>query len=878
MADGDRFTARITVTVATSNTILVNTARASTDMGGGIVVSDTDTITHEAVASPELGIAKTSVPRGAEVVGLTEESIVEPGDQITYTITVTNSGAGPVLSKLDIIDLLPPVPEYVTVDLVDHSPALTVITPLDDQYIFRNWFTFTVPVADITLISDTFDSGLGSWAGDKAPFPPGWQAGTAVVGTGADAPWFDSSGNNYAAAGSTFAAVDVRLDRSIDASSCNTGTPTLTFEQHLRNRSGFPITGTVEYDTGGGYTAAATWSLNSSGDYTNGNLAEVVSLPALLAGQVFTASFHFEADSGGLAADDYWAIDDVEFTCANIDDQVLTQINTIPGNSVVTATIQVTVVATDFVTLVNTAEISTTETVIGSSVSTVTHYVVPRPELQISKSAVPTPWSEDPTQYLDPGDIVTYTVVVTNIGPGPAVNFQLTDTVPASTTYVAASADGTSSTGENVDSTDPAVDNVIRWELVNNRTFGGQNYLSVLPPGETVVATFRVQANAVPTDTWVPNTAFGVADGPTVIDGTDLSFLLPFQAITQSNTITHVIGVPVLEVTKTAVNNNELGLINEVFPGDIITYTVSVRNVGNGSALDTEFVDTLPAIPGEVAYISSNPPGSLNGNILSWDLGTLASGDAVTANVVVSVTAQISGTVLTNTIAATATGDVARTFIFTATPAITTHTVITVSVTENVLFMPIIVKNFRSAPDLIVESVSVVGGAPEVVIKNIGTATAAPLYSGYGSGSYSGFWVDLYAFTAADDPGINSIVEDHDWKFFDLQGRNVIGKVWFVNDPIAPGQSITLTVGGPYYSAVKSSAGTTVPANRVIYGQVDSINLDNGTNGGGAVEELSESNNSSAGPISTALEGVEVTGQDNVVDVPLPDNTPPRER
>jgi uncharacterized repeat protein (TIGR01451 family) len=671
MANGGTFSVQITVTVATSNTILVNSTRASSNIGGGITISDTDTITHEAVASPEVSIAKRAVPPGAEEVGL--NALVEPGDMITYTITVTNSGAGPVLDQLDIIDVLPLVPDYVTVDVITHSPALgynwvgNIIT-------FSNWFTFATTNTDFALLPvQDFDGAItGAWSGNIGTFPDQWQRGSDVITPAI--PFFTSGANpNYAAVGSNpSVGVIANLVANVNATSC-AGTPRVTLQTEFVEVSPANPVGVIQLDTTGtgnftSPTTLDTYDFSGDGDGTN-----TYDLTGA-AGNNVHVRFRYTANSqGGTNLDDYWAIDEIAFTCVNIPDTINTQINSIPGNSVVTATIKVTVVATDFVTLVNTAQLSTTAPIIGLDVSTVTHYVVPRPELQISKSAVPTPWSEDPTQFLDPDDFVTYTLIITNIGAGPAVNFQVTDTVPVSTTYDPASAQGSSSTGENVDSTDPGVGGLIRWEMVNTRTYGTGTYASVLPSGAVMTATFRVKASAVPTDTWVPNTAYGEAFGPVVIGGIAIGVS---PVVTQSNTITHVIAVPVLQVSKTAVTDNEIGLINEVYPGDIITYTIAVNNIGNGTALDTEFVDTLPAIPGEVGYITSTPAGLLSGNILSWNLGSLASGNGVTATVVVSVTAQVSGTKIINTVAATATGDVANTYIFTATPAMTMHTVI----------------------------------------------------------------------------------------------------------------------------------------------------------------------------------------------------------
>ncbi len=57
--------------------------------------------------------------------------------------------------------------------------------------------------------------------------------------------------------------------------------------------------------------------------------------------------------------------------------------------------------------------------------------------------------------------------------------------------------------------------------------------------------------------------------------------------------------------------------------GDLLTYTINYKNIGDGQALNAKMVDTLPA---EVTYTSATPtPASSNGNIV-WNLGNLNAG------------------------------------------------------------------------------------------------------------------------------------------------------------------------------------------------------------------------------------------------------------
>lgn len=503
-------------------------------------------------------------------------------------------------------------------------------------------------------------------------------------------------------------------------------------------------------------------------------------------------------------------------------------------------TVTVNDVSSPVVVITNNATLSSTTSLTQSN--DVTHTIYAQPDLQITKSAVPAAGSEVQT-----GDTIVYTLYVVNNGAGPASNMVITDTPPVGQVTVT-DIDQTQSTADGKTVLGNRTGNAVQFDMLPNITLDG---------GDSFTVSITATVNSLPPLTVISNTAYAAFEG-----GTPLNVI---NYITNSNTITHITAGPDLQLVKTADPS-------AVEAGGTFTYTIVVNNAGGGVGTNILLTDTLDSQLNLIGTPSVAGGGSANtnGNAITVTAPSLASNASLTVTIVATVSTNVpTGTQIINT--AYVTSDEGSSASDSVTITVTSPQ------TGTTIYLPIIMRNFVSGPDLIVESVSVVSGQPEVVIKNIGNATANPPYGGYVNKNYGGFWVDLYAFAPADDPGLGNIVEDHDWKFYDLQGRDIIGKVWFVTGSIAPGDAITLTVGGTYYSVSKSSPSS-ITAGRVIYGQVDSINLDNPTNGGGAVEELVEDNNTSAGLLSTALEGVEVTVEEVGTSASLPDNTPPRER
>ena len=141
-------------------------------------------------------------------------------------------------------------------------------------------------------------------------------------------------------------------------------------------------------------------------------------------------------------------------------------------------------------------------------------------------------------------------------------------------------------------------------------------------------------------------------------------------------------------------------------------------------------------------------------------------------------------------------------------------------------FLPLVTNNYFTAPDLIVESLTVLAagstGTPgdvQIVIKNIGNATVT-----------DEFWVDLYI-----DPHTEPTAVNQTWETVGPQGA-----AWGVladTLPLYPGESLTLTLSSPYYVPVSSHITWPLATNAQLFAQVDSSNPGSSS---GAVRESHE--------------------------------------
>jgi uncharacterized repeat protein (TIGR01451 family)/fimbrial isopeptide formation D2 family protein len=300
-----------------------------------------------------------------------------------------------------------------------------------------------------------------------------------------------------------------------------------------------------------------------------------------------------------------------------------------------TATLTITARITDTpllsgTLLVNRAGITDTQGLTRTDPATVT--INSARDLQLSKRAGQT--------TIDPGGLITYSIVFTKTGNAPALDVTLQDALPANTTYITSTPVATQS-GQT-----------LLW------SFG------TLVQTTTQFITVTVQANEpLPNGTPLVNTAtLTDAGGITVTD----------QATTT------VISSHTLALSKSA---SPLFLA----PGEQVTYTLLYTVTGNEPAFGVTLTDTLPA---GVSFVSSDPaPASLSGQTQTWAFGTLSPTLAAPVTGTVMVTAQLNsapvlnGTTFTNTARLTDTGGLSDT----ASAIITAVTSHTLSITKTAL-------------------------------------------------------------------------------------------------------------------------------------------------------------------------------------------------
>ncbi|MFA6587869.1 MAG: SdrD B-like domain-containing protein [Patescibacteria group bacterium] len=192
--------------------------------------------------------------------------------------------------------------------------------------------------------------------------------------------------------------------------------------------------------------------------------------------------------------------------------------------------------------ITNTAKISAdnADPKFAQDTSTVT--VASAPVLQITKTVNAT--------YVNPGDPVTYTVKVKNVGTDTAKKVILTDTLPAGFTFV----DGGGIT----------------------KTFA----LGDMAVGAEITTTYLVTVDHATTAGFYDNLAKAKADNAAEVS----------THVTVEVRVPKVLGEetkPILQIKKTVSDS-------DVAPNDVITYTVEIKNTGDGTAINVQLDDLLP--------------------------------------------------------------------------------------------------------------------------------------------------------------------------------------------------------------------------------------------------------------------------------------------
>ncbi|MCG7382295.1 hypothetical protein [Paenibacillus sp. ACRRY] len=206
-------------------------------------------------------------------------------------------------------------------------------------------------------------------------------------------------------------------------------------------------------------------------------------------------------------------------------------------------------------------------TITGSVLSNVLTITVSAPDVDVVKSTTST--------AVSVGDIVTYSVAVTNNGIATVNNVVFTDPIPASTVLAP---------------TGVFVDGVLRPGA--NPSTGIT--IGSIAPGATVTVVFSVQVTALP--------ASAVLNNQSTVSFTSGAF----SATTFSNTVTTPVFQPILTAVKTG--DQAIATV-----GDTVVYSIAISNAGNYGASIT-LTDTIPAgtelVPNSVIVNGASVPGA----------------------------------------------------------------------------------------------------------------------------------------------------------------------------------------------------------------------------------------------------------------------------
>ena len=217
-------------------------------------------------------------------------------------------------------------------------------------------------------------------------------------------------------------------------------------------------------------------------------------------------------------------------------------------------------------------------------------------DLAVSKSD-----SADPSVY---GDNLTYTIIVTNNGPGTAEDIVITDTLPQEVTFL---------------SSDPAPfdidDQTYKWNK------------ATLAAYESYVITINVSIN---------NDTTGIITNNVQVSSETYDTNLENNEYTED---TKILGIADLSIEKTS------DVTGKIYEGDIISYTINVTNHGPDTAYNVNVTDTLPD---SVTFDNSTPlPDGFNESKYWWNIPEIEFNESKLIIINVTINQGFSG-VITN--------------------------------------------------------------------------------------------------------------------------------------------------------------------------------------------------------------------------------------
>jgi uncharacterized repeat protein (TIGR01451 family) len=247
----------------------------------------------------------------------------------------------------------------------------------------------------------------------------------------------------------------------------------------------------------------------------------------------------------------------------------------------------------------------------ANNVSTVTTTVTSAATIEVNKSDSPDP--------VIAGNTVTYKIVVTNSGPSAVSGLMVKDTIAglANLTYVSAS--GASCV---VDASVPGV-------VCDAGNLG-------VGEVRTILVTFKVNA--------------GVADGTVVRDEVSLSSaggtaITTTGKTTEDTTVQAVAALSVMKVADKAQPGS----------GEVVKFTVTVKNAGPSDSSNVMVTDTLPV---GLAYVNTTcASATVSGQTVVCTIPLVAAGSSVSYDINAQVLPTVTnGSVLVNNVSASGSG------------------------------------------------------------------------------------------------------------------------------------------------------------------------------------------------------------------------------
>jgi bacillolysin len=218
--------------------------------------------------------------------------------------------------------------------------------------------------------------------------------------------------------------------------------------------------------------------------------------------------------------------------------------------------------------------------------------VTPADEADLSLSVTDSP---DP---IEVGNDLTYALDVTNNGPDTATDVTLTDTLPASVSFVSVTPSAPTCNESS---------GTVTCDLGSLNNGDTSTVTIVVTPATATTITNNVSVSGNETD---PNSSNNSESTDTTVNPTSSSSADLSLSVTDSP--------------------------DPIEVGNDLTYTLDVTNNGPDTATDVTLTDTLPASVSFVSVTPSAPTCNESSGTVTCDLGSLNNGDTSTVTIVVT--------------------------------------------------------------------------------------------------------------------------------------------------------------------------------------------------------------------------------------------------